>query len=75
MLDMVMEFAAALPAWCNEDGKPLSWRHFQYGMQHVRRSHARRSLQLSGAMSIAHAKQDDLKQWRREMAFEAGYDD
>lgn len=72
-VDLLCEFAAEYPAWVRDDGNPLSWRHFSYGVAHLGRAHARRSLRASSAAAIANAKREDAEQWYRAQKQAAGW--
>ena len=68
-----MEFAYGLPAWCDERGMPLSWKHFQYGLAYLRRKKVRDELGLHNAVFMANAKDDHRRNWQNEMRMLAGY--
>jgi hypothetical protein len=65
-----MEFARAFPALM-ENGVPLSWRHFVYGMAHLDRAHARESLRLAGAVGSLFGK--DGERWFKSAEAQAGW--
>lgn len=65
-----MEFANAFPAMM-QDGVPLSWRHFVYGLSHLSRAHARESLRLAGSVGALFGK--DVDRWFKIQETQAGW--
>ena len=66
-MDELTTFCHAFPSWVGSDGLPLSWRHFRYGMAHLARDEARRTLQAATSARISQADRQDFSQWRSDM--------
>jgi hypothetical protein len=65
LIDLLAEFVRTFPAWC-EGGKPMNWRVFMYGVQHIGRARAREKLRMADVQAIASAEERDRKRWVRE---------
>jgi hypothetical protein len=66
---------SGLPGWVGIDGNPLSWKHYQYGLQFLRRIKAREQLSLHNAVFMAQAKSEDRQSWKSELEIAAGLRD
>lgn len=73
MIDQFAQFARELPAWCGQDGYPKSWRHFQYGMQHIHRAHALEELRMTNAVRLAQSiEADDFAKYHSTLRTASG---
>lgn len=52
LLDGLLEFARVFPALVGDDGLPVSWAHYQYGVRHLPRINARELLRTSQALRV-----------------------
>jgi hypothetical protein len=64
ILDQLLEFVHYLPAWLGEDKLPLSWRHFKYGLDHIRRLKARNALAAADAARMSQVDMNAWNEWR-----------
>lgn len=71
-MDNVAAFSRAFPDWM-QDGWPLSWAHYQYGMRHLARVWAREELRTSSATRMAQAEAKDFKPYLIDMQQAAGW--
>lgn len=56
-----MYFAERLPHWCNTDGEPKSWEHFQVGLTRLSHIDHRAILRWYDAMRMAQAVEEDAR--------------
>lgn len=56
-----------------KDGKPISWRHFQYGLSYLQRLRVRTELSMHNAVVMTKAKDSDRKTYENELRMLAGY--
>lgn len=55
-----------------QDGVPLSWRHFVYGLAHLSRALASDTLRASQAAGAGWMKPEDMREWTRDLKRAAG---
>jgi len=65
LIDDLATFVSALPSWVDDDGLPLSYRHFRYGMAWINRQDARLLLRDAAAARLAQAPRADYGRERR----------
>jgi hypothetical protein len=74
-VDLELQFAASFPGLLDGRGKPLSWRHFIYGLDTLGRLTARESIRLAGAFGIAQTPDPKAAaEWYREQKQAAGWE-
>lgn len=70
LLDGYLEFASGLPGLLHtegpEQGYPLSWRHYVYGLAYLRRERLREMLRLSEAVRAAGAVKG-YEEWQADL--------
>jgi len=74
LADCLCEFALAYPHWLvpwwafwrRDRTLPCSWKHYVYGLTHLRRASARESLRLAQASAVAQSRPEDFRQFCRE---------
>jgi len=67
LLDDLPEFVARLPKWVGEDGFPLSFSHYVYGMNYLNRAKAADQLESASAFRAAQSNRKDYEGWRRDL--------
>jgi hypothetical protein len=72
-MDITAHFARELPAWCGPDGLPLSWKHYQYGLRHLRRASARETIRQATAVRAAGADAKDYRDFESAVRADAGW--
>ena len=72
LIDDLATFSARLPSWVNDQGLPLSYRHFRYGMAWIGRDEVRQVLRDASAARLAQATKDDYTAERRRLKWEVG---
>ena len=70
-VDLVADFAAHDPGWLRRDGRPISWRHFVYGLEALSRRRAREALTMASAAGLPYSKRGD--EWLATQRILAGY--
>jgi hypothetical protein len=68
----MVAFAAALPAYCNRHGQPLSWAHYQYGLSYLSRARPREDMRMASALGVGSMTKERADEWWDEMRAAAG---
>lgn len=66
LLDDLLTFVDRLPLWCR-DGKPVSWRHYCYGMAYLGRAALRDTTRQAEAARVGQASSDEWKSFLRDI--------
>lgn len=68
MLDELQQFITYRPAWVGQDGFPLTWQHYIYGLRHIARENIRRQLWLSQAARMSRIDKSEWDVWQRDVS-------
>lgn len=60
-------FVTYRPAWVGEDGFPLTWQHYVYGLRHIAREDLRRQVYMAQAQRMSRAERESYDEWQRDM--------
>lgn len=73
-IDELTTFVRHFPQWCGEDGFPLSWRHYVYGLSALGRDNARKAIDLFRIYNISQAADVSVKDaWLDDQKTLAGW--
>jgi hypothetical protein len=73
MLEQFATFAREMPAWCGDDGLPISWRHFQAGWPFIHRAVAQEEYRMTTAFRNAQADKAPYVEYTNRLRTAAGY--